>query len=35
MEREIQLKELEIYKLKLQVAENKIRDMEKLLQCKR
>lgn len=34
MEREIQLKELEIYKLKLQVAENKIRDMEKLLQSK-
>lgn len=31
MENEIQLKELEIYKLKLQVAENKIRDLENLL----
>lgn len=32
MENEIQLKELEIYKLKLQLAENKIKSLEKLIE---
>jgi hypothetical protein len=31
MEKEIQLKQLEIYKLKLQLAENRIKDLENMI----